>query len=261
MSTSDEAGRRGTSVIGNLLDVLRCFTVQDPVQGVTEIAEKVGLHKSSVSRTLSALEAEHIVERDPASRRFRLGMGLIDVAGPLLAGLEVRAVARPHLEDLAESSRETVVLTVWNGSWATCVDQIVSPRLIKHASPLGQRYETALSASVQVFLAAEPAHRRDELFSSGTIELPATAREDFTARLETVGRQGIAVNDGETQEDEFGLAAPVLDHLGGVAAAVLLAAPRYRVDADTATALRRQVHEAAHAASLRMGYVPGTSPA
>ena len=55
---------RGASVILNVIEVLRCFTVDRPLQGVTEIATKVGLHKSSVSRILATLEQAEIVERD-----------------------------------------------------------------------------------------------------------------------------------------------------------------------------------------------------
>ena len=96
-----ESGR-GASVIVNVLRIIRCFTVEEPQQGVTEIAEKVGLHKSSVSRILATLEQERVVERDEASRRYRLGLGLIAVAGPLLAELDVRRVALEDLQELAE---------------------------------------------------------------------------------------------------------------------------------------------------------------
>ncbi|HRO95257.1 helix-turn-helix domain-containing protein, partial [Citricoccus sp.] len=92
-TSASENGARGASVIVNVLQVIRCFTSDEPLQGVTEIAAQVGLHKSSVSRILATLEQEHVVERDEASRKYRLGLGLIAVAGPLLANLDVRRVA------------------------------------------------------------------------------------------------------------------------------------------------------------------------
>ena len=78
-------GRAGTSVLLNGLKVLETFSIEEPLLGVTEIAGRVGMHKSSVSRILAVLEQVHYVERDPESGRFRLGLGVIGLAGPLLA--------------------------------------------------------------------------------------------------------------------------------------------------------------------------------
>src|SRR5699024_7351245 len=143
---------RGASVVSNVLQVIRCFTVEEPQQGVTEIAEKVGLHKSSVSRILATLEQERVVERDEASRRYRLGLGLIAVAGPLLAELDVRRVALEDLQELAERTGETSALAVWNGAASVTVEQVPSRHQIKHTSVLGSHYRTALSSTVQVLL-------------------------------------------------------------------------------------------------------------
>jgi IclR family transcriptional regulator, acetate operon repressor len=67
--------------------------VDEPLLGVTEIARRVGLHKSTVSRTLPTLERVGLVERDPGSGCFQLGIGVIGVTGPLLANLDVCRVA------------------------------------------------------------------------------------------------------------------------------------------------------------------------
>lgn len=96
MGQERTADSRGASVIVNVIDVLRCFTVERQLVGVTEIAAEVGLHKSSVSRILATLVQERMVERDEPTRKFRLGLGLIAIAGPLLANLNVRQAAYPR---------------------------------------------------------------------------------------------------------------------------------------------------------------------
>jgi DNA-binding IclR family transcriptional regulator len=73
-SSSTAAEARTASVVSNAIAVLRCFSVREPLLGVTEIAGRVGLHKSTVSRILATLEQENLVERDPQTRRFRLGL-------------------------------------------------------------------------------------------------------------------------------------------------------------------------------------------
>src|SRR5512132_3005425 len=90
--TNGGTDAKGASVVVNAIAVLRSFTADEPLLGVTEIANRVGLHKSTVSRILATFEQEGLVERDPDTRRFRLGLGLIAVAGPLLAELEERRV-------------------------------------------------------------------------------------------------------------------------------------------------------------------------
>src|SRR5690349_21816625 len=212
---SPDAGNgdaRGASVIVNAIAVLRSFTADEPMLGVTEIASRVGLHKSTVSRILATFEQEHLVERDPDSRRFRLGLGLIAVAGPLLAELEERRVAYPVLRELTERTGETSALMVWNGNESMCVEQIPSRHQVKHLAPLGARYNEALSSSVQVFLGAENQDRVRQLLRSGSLTLPGLdedAIEAYLARVAESGERGWAVNFGETSIEEVGVASPV----------------------------------------------------
>lgn len=251
---------RGASVIVNVLQVIRCFTVEEPVLGVTEIAAQVGLHKSSVSRILATLEQEQVVERDESSRKYRLGLGLIAVAGPLLANLDVRRVAMDDLRDLSESTGETAALNIWDGASSVTVEQVPSRQQVKHTSVLGSRYATGLSASVQVFLAHDSAERVRGLLDAGRIvfDTPAGPADQvaYPERLAAVREQGHAVNLGETSPDEVGIAAPVVDHRGEVVAAVLLAAPRYRVPAERIPELAAHCRAAAARISRRLGAGP-----
>ncbi|MFF0905317.1 UNVERIFIED_CONTAM: IclR family transcriptional regulator [Kocuria sp. CPCC 205316] len=258
-ATSREA--RAASVVSHALRVLRCFSVDEPTLGVTEIAARVGLHKSTVSRLLATLEREDVVERDPQTRRYRLGLGLISVAGPLLAELDERRVAYPVLLELTERTRETSALLVWNGDQAVCVEQIPSPRQIKHTTPLGTRYSTALSSSVQLFLAEQPAERVRALLLSGIVELPDPTEASIDVYLESLRQvvdDGVAVNYGKTSVEEVGVAAAVRDHRDQLVAAVMVAAPRYRVTPEQAELLAAAAVAAAREVSQRLGASPGT---
>jgi IclR family acetate operon transcriptional repressor len=254
--TTGNGDSKGASVIVNAIAVLRTFSADEPLLGVTEIANRVGLHKSTVSRILATFEQEHLVERDAETRRFRLGLGLIAVAGPLLAELEERRVAYPVLRELSEQTGETSALMVWSGDESICVEQIASHHQIKHTTPLGARYSDALSASVQVFLAQEPEARVRSLLSSGAITYPGldeSSLDAYLVRLKDDIRRGWAVNYGETSIDEVGLAAPVYDHRGEVVAAVLIPAPRFRVSQDRLQALGESCAAAAGKVTARLG--------
>ena len=254
---------KGTSVIVNAIAVLRTFTADEPLLGVTEIANRVGLHKSTVSRILATFEQERLVERDPETRRFRLGLGLIAVAGPLLAELEERRVAYPVLRELTEQTGETSALMVWNGAESMCVEQIASHHQIKHTTPLGARYQDAMSASVQVFLAAEPAERVKALLRSGTITYPGlddSTLDGYQIKLDDVSRRGWAINYGESSIDEVGVAAPVFDHRGDIVASVLIPAPRFRVSRDRLQGLGEACAAAADQVTTRLGGRPRRNP-
>ncbi|MFJ4210924.1 IclR family transcriptional regulator [Paenarthrobacter sp. NPDC089675] len=250
---------KGASVIVNVIAVLKSFSADEPLLGVTEIAGRIGLHKSTVSRILATLEQEGLVERDVDSRRFRLGLGMIAMAGPLLAELEERRVAYPVLRELTERTGETSALMVWNGVESMCVEQIPSRHQVKHLAPLGARYNEALSSSVQVFLAAENVERVRKLLHSGSITLPGLdepAVEAYVLRLDEASKRGWAVNFGETSIEEVGVASPVYDHRGDIVAAVLIPAPKFRVSQDTLASLGEACLEAAAKVTSRLGGRP-----
>lgn len=246
---------RSSSVIHSVFAVLRCFTADEPLQGVTEIAGQVGLHKSSVSRLLATLEEEGVVERDEESRKFRLGVGLIGIAGPLLANLDVRRVALPVLRDLADATGETTALVVWSGTEAVTVEQVQSPHQVKHTNPLGTPYRSVQSASVKAFLAQlVPPAQALELARSGVIGVPDGFDEaGFESELARIRELGYAVNYGLTSPDEVGIAATVTDHRGEVVATVIIAAPLYRVGEDDVPRLAAHVVRAAAEISARLG--------
>ena len=248
-----------STVLGKVVTVLRSFTADEPLLGVTEIANRVGLHKSSVSRILATFEQEYVVERDAETRRFRLGLGLIAVAGPLLAELEERRVAYPVLRELTEQTGETSALMVWNGTESMCVEQIASHQQIKYATPLGARYQDALSSSVQVFLAQEPEERVRSLLCSGAITYPGldgSSLDAYMARLKEDLRRGWAINYGESSLDEVGVAAPVYDNRGDIVAAVLIPAPRFRGSLERLQSLGEACAAAARRVTIRLGGSP-----
>jgi DNA-binding IclR family transcriptional regulator len=136
------------------------------------------------------------------------------------------------------------------------VEQVPSRHRVRHTIPLGTRYTTAASASVQVFLAQLGALEVRSLLMNGSIEHPGldeAALEAYLVRLHQVAERGYAVNYGETSPAEVGVAAPVTDHRGAPVAAVLVSAPRFRISTQQASAIGDAVQEAADDISTRLG--------
>ena len=250
--------RGSPTALLNGLRVLEAFSIADPVLGVTEIARRVDLHKSTVSRILATLGQAGYVERVVETGRFRLGLGVIALAGPLLADLEVRRVAHLALEQLAGRTGETAALVVWDGAGSVIVEQVPSPREVKHTANIGTRYETYESASVQIFAAQLPASEVERLLERRVLvgAYDPAALAAYAERLADVRRLGYSINDGLTSLEEVGIAAPVLDHRGVMVAGVLLSAPRFRVPPTMLAPLAQSVVDAAHEVSARLGYRP-----
>lgn len=240
----------------NALAILRSFRSGDERLGVVELADRTGLHKSSVSRLLVALEEERLVSRDVESRRYALDLGLVQLAGPFLGSLDLRHAARPVLASLRDDSRESVALVQWSGEEAVVVEQETSPQEIAHNTPVGTRYRTALSSSVQVFLASLG---EDDLRTRLTAR-PAVFDdaddldvEAYVADLRRGRAQGVFTNIQRSAPDAIGLAAPVFDHRGDLTGAILLAAPAFRVDSETLTVRENQVRSSAERLSSMLG--------
>lgn len=250
-----EASQGAAASLLNGLRVLEAFRTDAPSLGVTEVSQIVDLHKSTVSRILSGLAEAGYVERESQSGRYRLGLGVIGLAGPLLAELDVRRLAFPILEALTLQTRETSALSVWNGTGAVVVEQVSSPQFVKHTAYIGTRYDRYESSSVRVFLALLAEGAVSQLLETNQISRAATSGlgTDVSAHLKEVRTEGLAFNDGYTDSQEFGVSAPVYDYRGTAVGCVTLSAPRGRISMDQRQEFGQAVKLAAEKVSDRLG--------
>jgi DNA-binding IclR family transcriptional regulator len=245
------------AALRNGLQVLKSFSVTEPVLGVTEIARRIGLSPSTVYRALVTLAEEGLVERDSGSDRYRLSVGVVALAGPLLANLDIREVARPYLEQLALASRESVNLGIWNRVEAVNIEQVPGPGIIKHLAPLGRRNPAHASATGKTLLAFAPQHELQEVLDRGLYRLTDRTIVDsaiLIQELARVRRDGYALNNEEMVNELVAFAAPVFDHRGRVVAAVSVSAPSFHAPAERFPFFAALVIDTAKDISRRMGY-------
>ncbi len=259
MGKTQQASEGTQGVAASLLNglaVLEAFSIETPVLGVTEIANRVNLHKSTVSRILNGLTEAGYIQRDEDTGRFRLGLGVIRLSGPLLADLDVRRAALPYLEDLTAATRETSAISVWNGTEAIVVEQVASPHQVKHTATIGTHYPRYESSSVRILLAGLPSATVQRLLGDGTITMEAGsgAPQPVAAHLQYLRETGYSVNDGYTTDEEYGVSAPVRDYRGVVVGCITVSAPRSRVyKQHSMEALAQAVKGAAAQVSERLG--------
>jgi DNA-binding IclR family transcriptional regulator len=224
--------------------------------GVTEIADRVRLPKSTVARMLASLAQEGAVEQVPGDTSYRLGPRLGALAAGVRPTRRLVAIAHPYLVELANEAGEATGLSVPEGPTMHYVDQVESPNPVQVRDWTGTRIPMHAVSSGQVFLAhfPPPALSRFlaaplERFTDNTI----TDASGLLARLRDVRREGYSWVREEYATGINSVAAPVADANGEVVAAVHIHGPSYRFPAAGADrAVAAEVVEAAAAIGARL---------
>jgi DNA-binding IclR family transcriptional regulator len=217
--------------------------------GVTEVAERVHLPKSTAARLLASLAREGAVEQVPGATHYRLGQRLVTLAGRIRPAGSLSGLARPALTELAATVGEAAGLSVADGYLVHYIDQVSSPKPVSVRDWTGSRIPMHAVSSGQVLLAfASPVFvqrylgRPLERFTDRTLMTAA----DLLERMRAVRRDGYAWAIEEFDEGTSSIAAPVADGSGEVAAAVHLHGPSYRFPAPgSETAIAERVVSAA----------------
>jgi DNA-binding IclR family transcriptional regulator len=228
--------------------------------GVTELGRRLGVHKATASRLAATLAERGLLERDPGTERYRLGFGLIRLAGAAMAGLDLVSSARPILEDLAREVRETVTIGVLSGDDVVSIDQVTGASSIVSASWVGRRTPLHTTSTGKVFLAFLDEDERGrrlarplERATRRSIVDPAQLR----AQLEDVRRRGYAQTLEELEEGLNAVAAPVRQADGEVVASLSVSGPAFRLRPVDLPRVGRRTMEAAERISRRLGHVEG----
>jgi DNA-binding IclR family transcriptional regulator len=221
--------------------------------GTNELARRTGLTPSTVSRQLGTLFESGLVEHVPATGRYRLGIRVVQLASAVLARLDVRTVARPHLEELVRATGETATLSVPAADDAVTVDFVPSAHYVQHVTQFGRPSIGHATSAGKVMLAfADRALPRAPLrsFTPRTITDPAAlARE-----LDRVRRRGYAEAVEEREPGLAAIAAPIFGSTGDLAAIVALQGPTGRFGRAELRAALPLLLERAAAISAGLGW-------
>lgn len=197
--------------------------------GVNELARRIGVSPSTASRLLATLEQAGMVQREEGGP-YRLGLGLVTLADRVLARLDLRALARPVLEELMERTGETATLSVPGEREAITVDSVPSRASVVSMARLGRPSVAHATAVGKVMLAfgggALPRERDLYPLTERTI----TDRRRLADEVLAVRRRGYGTVFGEREVDVNAIAAPVFDRAGTLAAILGLQGPAARLE-------------------------------
>ncbi|MCE2511434.1 MAG: IclR family transcriptional regulator [Acidimicrobiia bacterium] len=224
--------------------------------GVTELAERVDLPKSTVARLLASLEEEQAVEQTEAGGEYRLGSGLIDLAGSAPRGRNLVAAARPHLLELAESLDEVAGLSIIDGGQVYYLDQTESSSNIQVRDWTGEHAPLHAVPSGLVILAHQRPDFINRYLAAPLVQCTpwtVTDADELRDRLEQIRSIGYAWVYEEFAEELNSVAAPVFESGGSVEAALHVHGPAYRFpNPDDTHDLGMAVIEAAGRLSMQL---------
>jgi DNA-binding IclR family transcriptional regulator len=274
----ERAKRPGRALVtdppsGSVQSVDRALTIlkllaADGELGVTEIAGLIGVHKSTASRLLGTLEAHDLAEQLPDRGRYRLGVGVLRLAGATRARLDIVHQSRPVTLALAAEVGETVNVVILSGTETLYLDQVAGTSALQIHNWIGRRNPVHATANGRVLLAhASPAEAEAVLAAaltpSGRLRAlttnTITDRSALAASLEAVRRQGYSVAIDELEVGLTAVAAPIRGMDGLVIASLSVSGPSFRLEPGRIATVISAVKVAAADISERMGYQAPTS--
>lgn len=245
--------------VDRALDILEAFNYHEEELGVTELSQKLGLHKNNVFRLLATLEVRGYIEQDKKTGNYRLGIKTFEVANIFLHHLGLRRQARPILEDLADRCDETAYLAILDGPEVVYVLMHETSQTVRIVPRLGHRLPAYCTASGKIQLAFESRDHLAQIFEGHTLKkYTGNTIDNFEKllnHLKEVTRLGYAVDNEELEQGVRCVAAPVRDYSHRVVAGVALSGPVPRFSMERIEKeLVPLVKDAGIKISQRLGY-------
>ncbi len=215
------------------LGILSAFTPDSPCLGISELARKLALTRSTAHRYVATLATLGYLQQDDATRKYRLGPRVLDLGFSMLGSLGLREIAAPHLRRLTDTTGHTSNLAIRDDTDVILIDRVRGrPGRYHHLEfslHVGSRLPSYCSATGKALLAFLPRPDLDQILDRVDFVQrgPRTvaSRTALLSQLEHVRRTGVAVNDEELDSSLRSIAVPVRSRTGDVVAAINVAIP------------------------------------
>ncbi|MBM3801394.1 MAG: IclR family transcriptional regulator [Acidimicrobiia bacterium] len=257
MAKSDHR-RYNINSIDRALNLLELLAKDGEAIGVTDLSRRLDLDKSMIYRLLSTLAIRGYVEQDQATRKYKLGLKVVELAGMKLSTVEMFSVARPLLKGLVKRTGETVHMAMLVQLDIICLDKEEGPAILNIKGGIGDKYPPHAAAIGKAIIAYLPEEQLRVIlekhgmprYTSKTI----TSVDALKRHLRAVREKGYAVNDEETYLGVRSIAAPVRDRKGEVVASLGLSGTAQRISREKIETLAKAVIEVADRVSAELGH-------
>lgn len=247
---------RNSSTV-RVLRILEEIAKSEEGIGVTELANRLELNKSTVYRFLATLEEEQYLEQQLTTKKYQSGIKLFELASRIVNQVDWTKDIRPFLVDLKDRVNETVHLGIIDEGEVVYIDKVECERSIRMYSRVGKRapvYCTGVGKAILAFLSKEKQANIIEnidytKFTASTI----IDDSDLNKEIKIIRAQGFALDREEHESGVNCAAAPIFTHDGQVLGGISIAGPSSRVDEENLFELAAEVKETAQLISRRLG--------
>ncbi len=256
----EKEARNTLKSVERALQILEAFTIDHPEYSADELSQKVSLPKGSIYRFLRVLTRRGFLERNPQSKKFRLGIKVFELGSLVWKDMDLRKLALPGIEKLSQKSGETVHLGVLSDNEVVSIEEIESGQSLRISIPIGKRvclHSTGIGKAILAFLSDEEIESviRDKglpRFTSNTITDPILLKEEISK----IRKLGYALDNEENEVGIRCVAAPIYNYLGKVVASISISGPAIRITEDRIPHLAEMVKEITFQISRSLGYSP-----
>src|SRR6266850_896374 len=259
MEQAVKTAKARLSSVANAIRLLTSFSGEEDELGITTLANRLRLAKSTVHRLAATLTGAGFLEQNSETGKYRLGVALFELGALVRRRMDVANEARPKLRELLETTGETVQLGIIDHYSVLYVYEMESRRAIRMAAAVGARAPLHCTAVGKVLLASQPQDYVKQVLELGLTEYTpktVTKREALLEMLSEVSARDYATDDEESEIGLRAIASPVRNHTGAVIAAVGVAAPVQRMNKKAMQTCVPTVIATANAVSGRLGFVP-----
>jgi DNA-binding IclR family transcriptional regulator len=226
------------------------------VAGVTEVAAELDVHKSTAFRLMSTLECHDLVEQTGDRGKYRLGEGVLRLAGATTARLDVVQEARQICRRLAATTGETVNLAVLSGHSALYLDQVAGSSSLQSHNWVGQHIPLHATSNGKILLSELDETRLQQVLSSlpGYTDRTITRRATLLRDLAEVRERGYAVAVDELEQGLTAVAAPIRNAPGDIIASMSVSGASFRLNGEPLETAVKETISAAAEVSSRLGW-------
>jgi IclR family pca regulon transcriptional regulator len=255
--------RSQTQSLERGLGILQAFRPEEPLLGISDLARLLGLNRSTVHRYVSTLHRLGYLQQDASTRKYRLGMRVLDLGFSAINSMELREIAAPHLQALSDKTGHTVNMAILDHADIVYIDRVRSPRpgqsqidLNLHVGARLPAYCTSMGKVILAYLPEPSLHAAldaTDLVQRGPNTL--VQRESLIGELARIRASGLAVNNEELAYGLRSIAVAVRTAGGDPVAAVNLAVHRSMMSMDDLVArLGPALRATAEEISRRIGH-------
>jgi IclR family KDG regulon transcriptional repressor len=237
--------------------ILACFDHESPVLSSSEIAQAVGLHKSTTHRILTTLVHHRLLERASDGIRYRLGLQLANLGFRVIQRMDTRREAIPVMTRLRDEWDETCDLSIFDRDGVFYIEVIHSAHTFTIAASVGRHLPAHCTASGKLFLAHMSVEdlerflaRPLQAHTGNTITSP----KELLTQLREIRERGYSVDRDEYEVGICAVSAPIRDQASRMVAALGMPGPTSRMTPERVTDVSAALIEAAGAISRRLGW-------